>query len=153
MNWKRDLFVAACSVFVFTVFVFMMSTGTVHAAQMLLTKTATCGCCKAWEHNMRAAGILVQNQDVSPVALHAFKKQLGVPPELAACHTAQIGGYFIEGHVSATEIIRLLAEAPAAKGLVVPGMPMGSPGMGPRRGPYNTLLVQQNGTSTVYARH
>lgn len=88
-------------------------------------------------------------------ALDARRAKLGVPAELAGCHTAEIGGYIIEGHVPPDDILRFLAEKPAARGLAVPGMPMGSSGMetdGPADA-YDVLVFMTDGTSKVYARH
>jgi hypothetical protein len=79
------------------------------------------------------------------------KQRLGVPERLSGCHTAVAGGYTIEGHVPAAEIKRLLAERPKAKGLAVPGMPQGSPGMETGKlDPYDVLLFETNGTTRVY---
>lgn len=94
---------------------------------MIVTKDPNCGCCGAWVDHVRAAGFtveVIENPEMSRV-----KARLGVPQDLASCHTAQIAGYAIEGHVPADAIKRLLAEKPTAKGLAVPGMPVGSPGM------------------------
>ena len=87
--------------------------------------------------------------------LRPIRQRLGVPDKLGSCHTATVDGYVIEGHVHAREIKRLLKERPAARGLSVPGMPVGSPGMevGSRRDPYDVLLVERNGRSTVYAHY
>ena len=90
-------------------------------------KDPSCGCCGAWVDHLRAAGFAVEV--VETRNLDAVKTRLGVPENLAACHTAEIGGYVIEGHVPATAIRRLLDEKPGAVGLAVPGMPVGSPGM------------------------
>ena len=78
-----------------------------------------------------------------------------MPDGLRACHTAEVGGYFVEGHVPAADIRRLLAERPAARGIAVPGMPAGSPGMeaGGRRQPYQTMLVERSGAARSFARH
>lgn len=117
-------------------------------------KTPTCGCCGAWVDHMRAAGFHVrveEHQDLEPV-----RQQLGVPYGKGSCHTAQIGGYFVEGHVPANDVKRLLDERPRARGLVVPGMPMGSPGMETPDGrvqPYTVERVEPDGTTTAYARH
>lgn len=88
-------------------------------------------------------------------SMTAVKARLGVPPALAACHTAVVGNYLIEGHVPAADIRRLLAEKPPAKGLAVPGMPVGSPGMeqGKQQEPYSVLHFRSDGASSVYARH
>ena len=85
----------------------------------------------------------------------AARKRLGIPEQLGSCHTALVGGYAIEGHVPAREIVRLLQEKPQGKGLAVPGMPVGSPGMDGaiykgRKDPYDVLLVGWNGSTSVY---
>jgi hypothetical protein len=95
--------------------------------QMTVTKDPSCGCCGAWIDHVRAAGFPVEVIESSEV--NRLKVRLGVPQALASCHTAEIGGYVIEGHVPADAIKRLLIEKPQAKGLAVPGMPVGSPGM------------------------
>lgn len=94
---------------------------------MKISKDPTCGCCTGWAEHIRAAGFPVQVAETS--AINRVKAQLGVPSALYACHTAEVGGYVIEGHVPAAAIKRLLAERPTVKGLAVPGMPAGSPGM------------------------
>lgn len=95
--------------------------------KMVVTKDPTCGCCAAWVDHIRAAGFSVEV--IESPEMNRVKARLGVPQDLASCHTAEIGGYVIEGHVPAGEIKRLLSEKPSAKGLAVPGMPAGSPGM------------------------
>jgi hypothetical protein len=83
-----------------------------------------------------------------------YRARYGIPDALGGCHTAVIEGYAIEGHVPAREIQRLLKERPKARGLAVPGMPAGSPGMeGPRSVPYDVLLVMPDGSHRVYARY
>jgi hypothetical protein len=120
---------------------------------MQVWKAPTCGCCKDWIAILQKDGFAVEVFDQGN---HAARARAGLPPRYGSCHTALIGGYVIEGHVPPREIRRLLAEKPAALGLAVPGMPVGSPGMdGPeyrgRRDPYDVLLVARDGTSTVYA--
>lgn len=90
-------------------------------------KDPNCGCCSGWVQHLEKAGLTVKTVDTA--RLNAVKARLGVPDDLAACHTAEMAGYVIEGHVPAIAIKRLLAERPAAVGLAVPGMPIGSPGM------------------------
>ncbi len=118
-------------------------------------KSPTCGCCTAWVEHVRQAGFAVEAQNVDQEALYAFKDRFQIAPELAGCHTAVVGDYFIEGHVPASDIERLLAERPLARGLTVPGMPMSSPGMGgPGAGDtYDTLLVGSDGSTSVFASH
>lgn len=121
---------------------------------MLVHKNASCGCCSAWVDHMRAAGFSVNVRDVDN--LDPVKSRVGVPAGKGSCHTAEVGGYFVEGHVPALDIKRLLAEKPDAKGLVVPGMPAGSPGMEMPDGrvqPYVVELVAHNGTTSAFARY
>lgn len=92
-----------------------------------VSKDPDCGCCNGWIDHLRAAGFAVEVTETRE--LDRIKARLGVPPDLHACHTGEIGGYAIEGHVPAAAIRRLLEEIPRAKGLAVPGMPVGSPGM------------------------
>ena len=123
------------------------------AATLVVTKTAYCGCCKAWVERMKAAGFTVVVKDVDDITPTARK--LGVPDDLRACHTAEIGGYAIEGHVPAADIKRLLAEHPKAAGIAVPGMQMGTPGMehGNHAMPYEVLLFDRDGKTKVFAVH
>ena len=92
-------------------------------------------------------------QDVSPERLNQIKTERGVPPSIVGCHTGEVDGYVIEGHVGADEIERLLEERPAVAGLAVPGMPVGAPGMdGPNPQPYNVLTFDSQGRTQVYAK-
>lgn len=121
---------------------------------VLVHKTPTCGCCGAWVEHMRAAGFPVQVEERTD--LEPVRQRLGVPYGKGSCHTAQVGGYFVEGHVPAEDVKRLLAERPRARGLVVPGMPLGSPGMETPDGrvqPYTVERVEPDGTTTAYAHH
>jgi len=97
------------------------------APTMTVHKNPTCGCCGAWVSHIEAAGY--QAKVVETAAVDAVKARLGVPIALRSCHTAEIDGYVLEGHVPAAALARLLAERPFARGLAVPGMPVGSPGM------------------------
>lgn len=120
--------------------------------QVEVWKDPTCGCCKDWVVHMEANGFDVKVHDIGNSAV---RKKLGVPEKLGSCHTALVGGYAIEGHVPAREVHRLLKERPAAVGLSVPGMPVGSPGMdgkiyGDRKDPYDVVLISRNGSSRVY---
>jgi hypothetical protein len=120
------------------------------AAMVKVWKDPNCGCCSGWVEHLRGSGFSVAAVDTADLA--AIKSQLGVPRELASCHTAQLDGYVIEGHVPAAAIRRLLAERPAALGLAVPGMPIGSPGMeGGTPQPYDVVLFSAQAT-TVFAR-
>ena len=122
------------------------------AAEMTVYKSPSCGCCGAWVRHMKAHGHTVKTVDME--TLDAIKKMTGVPEPLQSCHTAVVNGYVIEGHVPAADVARLLTEKPAARGLAVPGMPVGSPGMeGPNPEPYEVLLFRADGSVAVYARH
>ncbi len=116
-------------------------------------KTATCGCCGLWVEHMQAAGFEVTVEDLSNEDLAAVKVRHGVPVELSSCHTALAGGYVLEGHIPAGVIRSFLEEAPEVKGLTVPGMPIGSPGMeveGVQPRPYAVIAFDGNGNRTVY---
>ena len=121
------------------------------APVLTVYKSPTCGCCSTWATYMGRQGFRVETVDTDDLA--GVRDSLGVPGDLSACHTATVGGYTVEGHVPAEQVRRLLAEKPAARGLVVPGMPLGSPGMeqGDTRQPYDVLLVDDAGEAAVYA--
>ena len=115
-------------------------------------KSPYCGCCEKWVEHLQQAGFAVRTHDVNDVP--AARQRLGMPERLGSCHTAKVAGYVVEGHVPAADIQRLLKEKPKALGLAVPSMPPGSPGMeSPKPVPYNTLLVQAGGATTVFAKH
>ena len=115
-------------------------------------KSPICGCCSQWISHLEASGFKVDPIDTSD--LRTIKTRSGIAPEMASCHTAQVGGYVIEGHVPAEDIRRLLAEHPDARGLTVPGMPPGSPGMDtPNPRHYQVLLMGKDGSTEVFAEH
>jgi hypothetical protein len=107
----------------------VLPTAALVAAEPLVRvhRDPNCGCCSGWVQHLQKAGFLTEVVDTKD--LDAVKVRLGVPDDLAACHTAEVSGYVIEGHVPAVALKRLLAEKPDAAGLAVPGMPVGSPGM------------------------
>ncbi len=122
------------------------------AADITVYKSPWCGCCGNWVTHLRQAGFSVaveEREDMDPV-----KTRFGVPASLESCHTAIVDEYIVEGHVPAADIARLLSERPAARGLAVPGMPAGSPGMeqGGARDPYQVILFGDSGRS-VYSSH
>jgi hypothetical protein len=120
---------------------------------MRVFKSPYCGCCAAWVDHMREAGFRVEVtnlEDMTPAKAH-----FGIADDLQSCHTAQVDGYVIEGHVPADDVNRLLAERPEAAGLSVPGMPIGSPGMeqGDRSEPYDVVLFDRKGGRSVFSHH
>jgi hypothetical protein len=119
-------------------------------------KSPTCGCCKDWVAHMESAGFKLQVFEVEDPGVQRSK--LGLEAKYGSCHTALVEGYVLEGHVPAADVRRLLRERPAALGLAVPGMVVGSPGMdgpayGGRRDRFDVLLVQRDGASRVWATH
>lgn len=120
----------------------------------IVHKTASCGCCGVWADHLKAAGFPVEIRDTDD--MHPVKQRLGVPAGKASCHTAEIGGYVVEGHIPASDIKRLLKERLTARGLVLPGMPAGSPGMEMPDGyvqPYTVELVLADGSTQPFAQH
>lgn len=124
-------------------------------AAVHVRKDPDCGCCTDWIDILRADGFSVTVELVPPAALVQFKLAQGIPETMISCHTADAGGYLIEGHVPPADVRRLLAEKPEALGLAVPGMPWGSPGMGPEaeREAYDVYLVARDGRTTVFSSY
>jgi hypothetical protein len=117
-------------------------------------KSPACGCCGDWITHLQENGFAVEVIDTNDMA--TVKAALGVPPEMGSCHTAEIGDYLVEGHVPADDIKSFLAEAPDARGIAVPGMPVGSPGMevdGRAADPYDVVAFGADGTTSVYRSH
>lgn len=115
-------------------------------------RDANCGCCKDWINHLQDNGFQVN--DHVEADMPAVKQRLGVPPRLASCHTAVIGGQFVEGHVPAADILRL-RQRPDLLGAAVPGMPVGSPGMeiGSRQDPYQVIGLQRDGGESVISEY
>lgn len=117
-------------------------------------KSPSCGCCLEWMAHLEQNGFAVTAHNVPSTA--PYRERFGVPRALGSCHTGVIDGYAIEGHVPAADIKRLLAERPKARGLAVPGMPIGSPGMeveGTRRDAFDVLLFDDDGGRRVYQHY
>lgn len=117
-------------------------------------KDPNCGCCGGWAEHMRAAGFPVEIHDTSDMA--SVKQRLGIGEGMMSCHTAEIDGYVVEGHVPVSAIRKLLAERPRARGLVLPGMPVGSPGMESPDGyrqPFTVALLAEDGSLSEFSRH
>lgn len=124
------------------------------APKIIVHRDAYCGCCHLWVEHLRKEGFTVD--DRVEEAMSPVKERLGILPAHASCHTAEIEGYVVEGHVPASDIRRLLREKPAIRGLVLPGMPLGSPGMevdGVDAPPYTVLALGKDGSTKPYAEH
>lgn len=121
--------------------------------EMTVYHDPQCGCCGKWVEHMEENGFLVEAVPTSD--MNRIKSELGIPRELPSCHTAVVGDYVIEGHVPADDVLRLLTEQPQARGLSVPGMPMGSPGMevGERRAAYKVFLFDDAGNTRVFRQY
>ena len=146
---RRDFVIGTLAITATPANVFSMS------ETLIVYRTETCGCCGEWVNRMISGGVRVEVQFVNDEVLKSTKSQLNIPTELSSCHTATISQYFIEGHVPANDIHRMLIERPQARGLTVPGMPIGSPGMemGATKEAFDTLLVFENGRTEVFNRH
>lgn len=123
------------------------------AANPVFYRSPGCGCCHVWTERMADAGMPVTLEDSDD--LSAVAARLGIPQGLEGCHVGEMGGYVVSGHVPPADIKRLLAEKPDARGLLVPGMPVGSPGMemGGQTERYEVLLLARDGKTTVFATH
>jgi hypothetical protein len=120
--------------------------------QATLYKSPSCGCCQHYAEYLEENGFQVKV--VPTPELAQLQKQNGVPQQLAGCHTTKIGDYVFEGHIPADSIKRFLKEKPVAKGLTVPGMPQGSPGMsGTKQGPLQVYTISNTGEPKLYDTH
>jgi hypothetical protein len=147
----RTLIIAAASVLVLSA----VSSGQQKPkpVPMSVYKSPSCGCCALWVDYMRKNGFDAKVQDVENIG--ALKLKLGVREEFSSCHTTEVGGYIVEGHVPVEVVQRMLKERPKIVGIAVPGMPMGSPGMevpSGKKDSYNILAFTSDGKTTVYDR-
>jgi len=120
--------------------------------EITVYKTPTCGCCNKWISHLESNGFKVNA--INQNDLISIKQQLGIAPNLQACHTAKVGNYFVEGHMPASDIKSMLTAKPNIKGISVPGMPMGSPGMeGARKDNYDVLAINKDNSINVFNSH
>ncbi|HET7042718.1 MAG TPA: DUF411 domain-containing protein [Gemmatimonadales bacterium] len=133
----------------------LLAAGALVKTPITVYKSSTCGCCTSWVTYLTANGFAPRVVTVDdPTRMDEIKTSSGVPEALRSCHTALVGEYAVEGHVPADLIAKMLREKPQARGLTVPGMISGTPGMdNPGAAPqhYDVLLFQRNGTTRVYA--
>jgi len=119
------------------------------ATPVMLYKNPECGCCDGYADYLRHNGFTVTAKATND--LSEISRKAGIPPEFEGCHTAFIGNYVVDGHVPVEVINKLLSEHPQIKGITLPGMPAGSPGMtGRKSGPFTIYAVGQDGKATVY---
>ncbi len=117
---------------------------------IVVYRSPTCGCCSQWLAHLKTHGFNVQDNVIEDV--QKIKDQYGVHHSLASCHTAIIDGYIVEGHVPANDIKTMLRDKPDIKGLTVPGMVVGTPGMemGSRKAPFRVLSFDKDGQTEIY---
>ena len=130
--------------------VFLPRTARAAGSVMTVHKDVNCGCCSGWVSHMELNGFGAKV--IETATLNRVKAKLGVPLDIAGCHTAELDGYLLEGHVPAPAVKRLLSERPKASGVAVPGMPQGSPGMSGEFEEYDVILFGPN-LRRVYARY
>lgn len=121
--------------------------------KMTVYRSPSCGCCHQWMEHAKKHGFEIT--DVKTDNMDAIKKQYKIPANLASCHTAVIDGYVMEGHIPASDIQRFLKQKPNSLGLIVPAMPIGSPGMesGNTKQPFQVLRLAKNGTTDVFKNY
>lgn len=118
----------------------------VAAIQMILHKSPTCGCCEIYGAYMRKQGYGVDENNMSDASLSVLKRDSGIPREVWSCHTSEIGGYIVEGHIPNEAVEKLLAEKPDIKGIGMAGMPSGSPGMPGPKADFMIYEINKDGT-------
>jgi len=151
-NLTRRTMLAAISGFAATV---PLAEAAQAGAAIHVLKDPNCGCCTAWIEILRTNGFTVTTENSSGTRLFRHKLEKGIPQDMTSCHTAEIEGYMIEGHVPVSDIRKLLSERPEAVGLTVPGMPYGSPGMGPEteREAYDVFLIRKDGSTEIVSSY
>jgi hypothetical protein len=150
---RKSLSVIVLTVFISSLISFSFLQEASAELEMTVYKSPTCGCCGKWITHMEENGFKVKAVDM--IEMNIVKEKYGITRNLASCHTAIIDGYYIEGHVPAADVKRLLAEKTDSKGLTVPGMPVGSPGMemGDRVDSYQVLSVKSDGSTEVFNQY
>lgn len=148
---RRSLMLGACAASVTAA----LPAGAEARPGLHVLRDPNCGCCSAWVDILESEGFDVTVEESMGSALARYKFDNGIPQAMGACHTGRIAGYMIEGHVPPADIHRLLDERPDAVGLAVPGMPYGSPGMGPEseREAFEVFLIRRDGSTEVYASY
>jgi len=118
-----------------------------------LLKSMSCGCCSVYETYMQKNGIQPEVPEISDEQLTAMKDKYGIPSNLRSCHTTIVGNYFVEGHIPLEAVQKMLYEKPDIKGIAMPGMPSGSPGMpGSKEGLFIIYAIDKEGGATEFMR-
>jgi hypothetical protein len=151
MSSRRVFVIGACAVSVTAA----LPAGAEAGPGLHVLRDPDCGCCSAWVDILQSDGFNVTVEESGGAALAQYKLDNGISQSMSSCHTGRIAGYMIEGHVPPADIRRLLDERPDAIGLAVPGMPYGSPGMGPEseREAYDVFLIRRDGSTEVFSRY
>lgn len=136
--------------------ILLATTSSVQAANLpnaIMYRDPACTCCGAWMKHLQSQGFTVEN--VPTADIFTFKQKQGVTDDLASCHTAIIDGYVVEGHVPSDDIKRLLAQKPDIRGIAVPGMPVGTPGMemGDKKDSYAVVSFDKRGQTKVFKQY
>ncbi len=151
---KNKIFAGFFSLAVISaIVVFVLSQNVNAEPEMTVYKSPTCGCCGKWITHMEENGFKIKAVDL--LEMNIVKEKYGINRKLASCHTAVIDGYFVEGHVPAVDVQRLLSEKPDVLGISVPGMPVGSPGMemGERVDHYSVIAIGKDGVAEVFSQY
>jgi len=115
-------------------------------------RTPTCGCCQGWVEHIKQNGFQVTDIVKPESEIQAIRQKYNLPLDLTSCHTSEIAGYLVEGHIPVVDVKRLIAQKPDIAGISVPGMPIGTPGMeiGDRKQSFNVLAFEKDGQTEVF---
>jgi hypothetical protein len=121
--------------------------------EMTVYLSPNCSCCGSWMAHAQKHGFHIT--EIKTDDMDSIKREYHIPPELASCHTAMIDGYVMEGHIPAGDIKEFLSQKPDVKGLTVPGMPLGTPGMETRniKQPFDILTLNDDGEVEVFKHY
>lgn len=144
-------FLATISVLSVGLIIFQSAKKDAIASEIVVYQSRTCGCCKKWVTHLKDNGFKVRSEFMDDVT--DVKLKMNMPMKLASCHTAVVSGYIVEGHVPANAIKELISEKPSIKGIAVPGMPMGSPGMeGSYKEAYDVIAFGMEGSERIFMK-
>ena len=120
--------------------------------QMKIYKSGSCGCCGIYANYFRNKGNS-RTEIINMESLDSIKERYDIPSEIESCHTTIIDNYFVEGHIPLEAVEKLLKEKPNIKGIAMPGMPSGSPGMpGTKKSDFIVYQVNNDGSYDEFMR-